>query len=75
MRVDIDFVKKLLADRGWSKAEFARRSGLSRAYVSKLFNGSRMGGLAVLNGLMKAFPEYAASDFLLPADEREEDAP
>ncbi len=42
--------------RGWSQAELARRSGLSRQHVSKLLNGNGHGGLRRLpsEGTMNA---------------------
>ncbi|MCD8013345.1 MAG: helix-turn-helix transcriptional regulator [Lachnospiraceae bacterium] len=69
MVFDIEFIEKLMEERGWRKADFSRQSGLSRAYVSKLFNGSRQGGMAVLKGLLKAFPEMDAKDFLVQEPE------
>lgn len=39
--MDADKLKKLLAERGMTQTELARRTGLSTSYVSNLVNGER----------------------------------
>lgn len=44
MRVNLDRIKVLADEKGWSQAELARKMHLSRAYISRLFSGERIGG-------------------------------
>lgn len=42
-----------------TQAEFAAKIGVNQSTVSKLLKGKRVGGRAVLTGLLKAYPERA----------------
>ena len=41
---------------------------LSRAYISRLFSGERIGGKELLGGIMTAFPEHDLKEFILGED-------
>lgn len=58
MRVNLDRIKVLADEKGWSQAELARKMHLSRAYISRLFSGECIGGKELLGGIMMAFPEH-----------------
>lgn len=65
MRVDLEKIKELAESKGWTQAELARQMGLSRAYVSRLFSGDRIGGKELLGDLMIAFPDCDLKEFLV----------
>ncbi len=53
-----DFVTWLLQkieDRGWTNAEFCRRSGISQAMMSLVINGEREPGDKFCQGVARAF--------------------
>lgn len=68
MRVNLDRIKVLVDEKGWSQAELARKMHLSRAYISRLFSGERIGGKELLGGIMTAFPEHDLKEFILGED-------
>ena len=68
MRVNVDHIKALADEKGWSQAELARKMHLSRAYISRLFSGERIGGKELLGGIMTAFPEHDLKEFILGED-------
>lgn len=68
MRVNLDRIKVLADEKGWSQAELARKMHLSRAYISRLFSGERIGGKELLGGIMMAFPEHDLKEFILEKD-------
>lgn len=68
MRVNLDRIKVLANEKGWSQAELARKMHLSRAYISRLFSGERIGGKELLGGIMTAFPEHDLKEFILGED-------
>lgn len=68
MRVNLDRIKVLANEKGWSQAELARKMHLSRAYISRLFSGERIGGKELLGGIMMAFPEHDLKEFILEKD-------
>jgi len=51
---------------GWSMAELAKRSGLSRYTLYKLKTGERAPGGKVIEGLLRAFPNLTYRDLFLP---------
>lgn len=48
-------VRRLRAERGWSLADLAAATGMSRSYLSRVERGDRQPTLAVLVGLARAF--------------------
>lgn len=68
MRVNLNRIKALADEKGWSQAELARKMHLSRAYISRLFSGERIGGKELLGGIMMAFPENDLKEFILEED-------
>lgn len=68
MRVNLNRIKELADEKGWSQAELARKMHLSRAYISRLFSGERIGGKELLGGIMTAFPENDLKEFILGED-------
>lgn len=68
MRVNLDHIKALTDEKGWSQAELVRKMHLSRAYISRLFSGERIGGKELLGGIMTAFPENDLKEFILGED-------
>jgi transcriptional regulator with XRE-family HTH domain len=59
-----ELLKIAIADAGWDQAEFARRSGLSEAAVSRLLSGERNLGRQSIIGIMRAFPDKNITSFL-----------
>lgn len=68
MKINIKFIKEKMNEKGWSKVEFARRAGLSRAYVGRVLNLERNGGGAFIIGLVTAFPDEKINDFFIKED-------
>lgn len=55
--------------RGWSKAELARRTGLSLSLIYQLAGGSRPGAKAIA-AIMQAFPDLPFERLFVPTDSR-----
>ncbi|MCM1508637.1 MAG: helix-turn-helix transcriptional regulator [Ruminococcus flavefaciens] len=63
IKINIKFVKEKIDEKGWTKAESARRTGLSRSYVGRVLNMERNGGGTFIIGLSTAFPDEKINDF------------
>lgn len=59
-------LRHLLAERGWTHAELAQRTGMHRVYVSLLLSGKRNPALNTLEQIANAFG-IEATDLLTPA--------
>lgn len=53
--------------RGWSKADLARRTGLSLSLIYQLANGVSPGGKAIA-AIMQAFPDLPFERLFVPVD-------
>ena len=62
-------LKELRLRRGWTLQELAARSGLSRAFLSRLESGNRQASIAAVLTLSRIFAVSMASLFESPADE------
>lgn len=62
-------LKELRLRRGWTLQELAARSGLSRAFLSRLESGNRQASIAAALTLSRVFDVSLASLFELPASE------
>lgn len=62
-------LKELRARRGWTLQELAARSGLSRAFLSRLESGNRHASIAAALTLSRIFDVSLTSLFESPADE------
>ena len=56
MKPNMELIKKLVHDKGWSGSQLALRMGVSRMEANRLLNGKRVGGKKCIGGLIKAFP-------------------
>lgn len=56
MKPNIELVKKLIKEKGWSISNLAIRMGVSRMEAGRLLSGKRVGGKKCIGGLIKAFP-------------------
>ena len=56
MLLNLDHVKKLLKEKGWSYRELSKQSGISIATVSRVMAGKRGAGACTLAGIRRAFP-------------------
>lgn len=56
MRPNIEYIKQLQGEKGWSNAQLAMKMGVSKAHVGRIFNGKREAGSKVISGIIKAFP-------------------
>jgi transcriptional regulator with XRE-family HTH domain len=56
MRPNIDYIKQLQNEKGWSNAQLAIKMGVSKAHVGRIFSGKRDAGNKVISGIVKAFP-------------------
>ena len=61
MRVNVEYLKELLSERGWSQNKFALKAGVSRATVCRVIKGSRGAGKNMINGMIKVFPDEPIS--------------
>lgn len=64
----VDFLKDILAKRGWTAAELARRSGLREGSISLILSGKRGIGTRALAKIRKALPRESIYKFL-PSEE------
>src|SRR5215472_21890 len=62
-------LKELRLRRGWTLQELAARSGLSRAFLSRLESGNRQASIAAALTLSRIFDVSLASLFESPANE------
>jgi transcriptional regulator with XRE-family HTH domain len=53
---------RLAAERGWTRDELARRTGLSVVMIDKLKAGTKLPGRRTIEGVLAAFPEYSYAD-------------
>ena len=66
MKPNLNRIKDLMQQQGWSSNELARRAGLSKSEVSRFLRGYRSGGNKMISGLLKAFEgETLQSLFIL----------
>ncbi len=65
MRINVVLVKALMEERNLTGTELARRMGVSRMEVSRILNGTRVGGKKSIGGLVKAFPDVPITDLFL----------
>lgn len=56
MRPNIDYIKRLQNEKGWSNAQLAIKMGISKAHVGRIFSGKRDAGTKVISGIIRAFP-------------------
>jgi transcriptional regulator with XRE-family HTH domain len=57
MLLNVDYVKELIREKGWSERKLAMKAGISHATVSRIINGKRRAGVRAITGIRKAFPE------------------
>lgn len=57
-----DALRALMADRGWTSAELARRTGLSDSTICRLLDGTTRGAVGAIGPLMWAFPNLRFED-------------
>lgn len=65
MRINVPFIKQLMEERNLTGTELARMMGVSRMEVSRILNGTRVGGKKSIGGLVKAFPDVPITDLFL----------
>ncbi|MGI4792422.1 MAG: helix-turn-helix domain-containing protein [Janthinobacterium lividum] len=63
-------LRDLRTGQGWTQDELARRSGLSKSYLSRIEDGERQPSLASLLSLSQAYSVPLASLFAEPAAEK-----
>ena len=56
MRPNINYIKQLQSEKGWSNAQLAIKMGVSKAHVGRIFSGKREAGTKVISGIIRAFP-------------------
>jgi len=56
MRLNIEYIKQLQDEKGWSNAQLAMKMGVSKAHVGRILNGKRDAGTKVISGIIRAFP-------------------
>lgn len=57
MSPNIELIRGLVREKGWSKSHLAMRMNVSRTEAGRLLDGKRVGGKKCIGGLMRAFPE------------------
>jgi len=56
MKPNMEKVRALIAQKGWSGSQLALHMGVSRTEANRLLTGKRVGGKKCIGGLIKAFP-------------------
>ncbi len=64
-------LRKLRGERGWRLEDLAERTGLSRAYLSRLEGGERQASLGTLFGVARAY-DVSFSSLFGPEPEAED---
>ena len=57
MLLNVEYVRKLMANKDWSERRLAAKSGLSPATISRVLSSKRGAGPRTLAGIRKAFPD------------------
>ncbi len=55
--LNIEYVKELMDQKGWTIGQLSQRSGISKAQLSRIFRDKRGAGSKTMQGLIRAFPE------------------
>jgi len=66
VRIDVERVKTMVEEQGWTQSEFAEAAGMTQGAVSRIFNGGRAGSsLNFLEAIHNAFPQEDIRIFLI----------
>jgi transcriptional regulator with XRE-family HTH domain len=57
-----DVLRALMAERGWTRAELARQTGIGDYHVGRLLDGKTQPGGRTIAQLMRAFPKHRFED-------------
>lgn len=57
MTLNVDYLKSVLCKKGWSERQFALKTGLSAATVSRIINQKRGAGAKTIGAVRKALKD------------------
>lgn len=57
MRLNVEYLQDILKQKQWSERQFALKTGLSPATVSRILNKKRGAGVKAIGAIRKALPE------------------
>lgn len=57
MRLNVEYLQEILKRKQWSERQFALKTGLSPATVSRILSKKRGAGAKVIGAIRKALPE------------------
>ncbi len=55
--INTEYVKEMMAEKGWTIGQLSQRSGISKAQLSRILHNKRGAGARTVRGLIKAFPD------------------
>lgn len=61
MLLNVEYVRQLMKQNGWSERELGRKAGISCATISRVLNNKRGAGARTLAGIRRAFPDEPTS--------------
>ncbi len=57
MRLNVEYLQEILKRKKWSERQFALKTGLSPATVSRILNKKRGAGAKTIGAIRKALPD------------------
>ncbi len=57
MRLNVEYLQEILKQKQWSERQFALKTGLSPATVSRILSKKRGAGAKAIGAIRKALPE------------------
>lgn len=54
MSLNIECLKEIIKEKGWSERQFALKTGLSSATISRILNNKRGAGVKAMRAIRKA---------------------
>lgn len=57
MSLNIEYLKEIIKEKGWSERQFALKTGLSSATISRILNNKRGAGVKAMGAIRKALKD------------------
>lgn len=57
MRLNVEYLKKIMDDKNWGIRQFAMKAGLSATTVSRIMSGKRGAGAKSIGAIVKVLPD------------------
>lgn len=57
MSLNIEYLKEIIKEKGWSERQFALKTGLSSATISRILNNKRGAGVKSMGAIRKVLKD------------------